>query len=332
MHVRVYGVQPDEMPTYEAAKEKYGFTFEFEKTPLSEETADQVKGCEGLIILTNCHVTEPVAKTLAGNGVKYIACRSAGSDHVDYAAVTKYGMQCAHVPAYAPEAISEHTVMLALEVLRHAKLCARKVEEGDFTMAGLKGRQLGNLTAGVLGTGRIGRVTMSILNGFGTKVLGWDPFPNDAAAKLCTYVEKEELLKTADIVFLHCPLTDDSYHTINEETLAMMKPGAVLINTARGGLVDLPAVLKALESGKLSGFGFDVHENEVEFVRKKMPIDQIHDPVFKALLQRDDAIYSPHVAFYTDAAILNMIDVSLDNLKEYETTGKCRNEVNPQGF
>ena len=96
--------------------------------------------------------------------------------------------------------------------------------------------------------------------------------------------------------------------------------------------MDLPAVLKALESGKLSGFGFDVHENEVEFVRKKMSIDQIHDPVFKALLQRDDAIYSPHVAFYTDAAILNMIDVSLDNLKEYETTGKCRNEVNPQGF
>ena len=126
--------------------------------------------------------------------------------------------------------------------------------------------------------------------------------------------------------------TVQTYHTINEETLAMMKDGAVLINTARGGLVDLPAVLKALESGKLSGFGFDVHENEVEFVRKKMPIDQIHDPVFKALLQRDDAIYSPHVAFYTDAAILNMIDVSLDNLKEYETTGKCRNEVNPQGF
>ena len=147
MHVRVYGVQPDEMPTYEAAKEKYGFTFEFEKTPLSEETANQVKGCEGLIILTNCHVTEPVAKTLAANGVKYIACRSAGSDHVDYAAVTKYGMQCAHVPAYAPEAISEHTVMLALEVLRHAKLCARKVEEGDFTMAGLKGRQPRNLPA-----------------------------------------------------------------------------------------------------------------------------------------------------------------------------------------
>ena len=223
MHVRVYGVQPDEMPTYEAAKEKYGFTFEFEKTPLSEETADQVKGCEGLIILTNCHVTEPVAKTLAANGVKYIACRSAGSDHVDYAAVTKYGMQCAHVPAYAPAAISEHTVMLALEVLRHAKLSNKKVASGDFTMAGLKGRQLGNLTAGVLGTGRIGRVTMSILNGFGTKVLGWDPFPNDAAAKLCTYVDKDELFKTADIIFLHCPLTDDSY-----QCFALLEDGTVL--------------------------------------------------------------------------------------------------------
>ena len=332
MHIRVYGVQPDEMPAYEEAKAKYGFTFEFEKTPLSEETAGDVKNCDALILLTNCHVTEPVAKTLSEAGVKYLACRSAGSDHVDYEAVTKYGMQCCHVPAYAPEAISEHTIMLALEVLRHAKLSNRKVAAGDFTMKGLKGRQLGNLTVGVLGTGRIGRVTMSLLNGFGSKVLGWDPHPNDAAAKLCTYVEKEELLKTADIIFLHCPLTDDSYHTINEETLAMMKDGAVLINTARGGLVDLPAVLKALESGKLSGFGFDVHENEVDFVRKQVPLDQIHAPVFKALLERDDAIYSAHVAFYTDAAILNMIEVTLDNLKEYETTGKCRNEVNPQGF
>ena len=168
---------------------------------------------------------------------------------------------------------------------------------------------------------------MSLLNGFGARVLGWDPYPNEAAAKLCTYVERDELLKQSDIIFLHCPLTPDSYHVIGRETLGMMREGAVLINTARGGLVDQNAVLEALESGRLGGFAFDVYENEAAFVRKKKTLDEIDDPTFQALLARDDAIYSPHVAFYTDGAIYSMIEVTLANLREYLTTGQCRNEV-----
>ena len=141
MHIRVYGVQADEMSAYEEAKVRYGFTFEFEAVPLSEKNAGDVKDCDALILLTNCIVNEPVAKVLASAGVKYLACRSAGSDHVDYSAVVRYGMKCCHVPAYAPEAISEHTIMLALEVLRHAKSSYQKVASGDFTLKGLKGRQ-----------------------------------------------------------------------------------------------------------------------------------------------------------------------------------------------
>ena len=329
MKIRVYGVQPDELPAYEKAKSQYGFTFEFADAPLSEATVDQVQGCEGLILLTNCKVTETVAKKLSEQGVKYLATRSAGSDHIDYDAVVKYGMHCANVPFYAPEAIAEHTIMLALMALRHQKKSFRKVESGDFTMQGLKGRQLDQLTAGVLGTGRIGRCTMKLLNGFGTRVLGWDPYPNAEAEKLCTYVEPDQLFQESDIIFLHCPLTDDSYHLIGEETLKKMKPGSVLINSARGGLVDQAAVLKALGSGKLSAFAFDVYETESAFVRKKVPVDQLGDSVLQALLAREDAIYTPHVAFYTDQAIYNMIEVTLENLKEYETTGQCRNEIKP---
>ncbi|WP_352416594.1 NAD(P)-dependent oxidoreductase [Oscillibacter ruminantium] len=331
MHIRVYGVQADELAAYEKAEGKYGFTFEFAEAPLNEDTVDQVHNCDGIILVTTCNVTEKVVKELAERGVKYLATRSAGSDHVDYDAVVKYGLHCANVPFYAPEAIAEHTILMALWVLRHGKKSYEMVKSGDFTMKGLKGRQLGQLTAGVLGTGRIGRTTMTLLNGFGTKVLGWDPYPNAAAEKLGTYVSKEELFAQSDIVFLHCPLTDDSYHLICDETLALMKPGAVLVNTARGGLVDHAAVLKALENGKLSGFAFDVYENEAEFVRKKLPVDQISDPVFKALFQREDTAYSAHVAFYTDGAINSMIEVTLDNLKEYETTGQCRNEIKVEG-
>lgn len=331
MHIRVYGAQTDELAVYQKAEAKYGFTFEFAKAPLSEETVDEVHDCQGIILVTTCHVTAKVAQMLAQRGVKYLATRSAGSDHVDYEAVVKCGLRCANVPFYAPEAIAEHTILMALMILRHEKKSYEMVRSGDFTMTGLKGRQLGQLTAGVLGTGRIGRATMTLLNGFGARVLGWDPYPNAAAEKLGTYVSKEELLKESDIMFLHCPLTPDSYHLICEETLAQMKPGAVLVNTARGGLVDHAAVLKALESGKLSGFAFDVYENEGEFVRRKLPLDQISDPVFKALLQREDTAYSAHVAFYTDGAINSMIEVTLDNLKEYETTGQCRNEIKIEG-
>lgn len=140
-------------------------------------------------------------------------------------------------------------------------------------------------------------------------------------------MERDELLKQSDIIFLHCPLTPDSYHVIGRETLGMMKEGAVLINTARGGLVDQDAVLEALERGRLGGFAFDVYENEAAFVRKKKTLAEIDDPTFQALLARDDAIYSPHVAFYTDGAIYSMIEVTLANLREYLTTGQCRNEV-----
>lgn len=331
MKIRVYGAQPDEMSLYKEAETKYGFTFDFANAPLNEDTVDQIQDCQGVILVTTCQVTEKVVQALAQKGVKYLATRSAGSDHVDYAAVKKYGLHCANVPFYAPEAIAEHTIMVALWVLRHGKKSYQKVMSGDFTMQGLKGRQLGQLTAGVLGTGRIGRTTMSILNGFGTRVLGWDPYPNAAAEKLCTYVEKEQLLKECDIVFLHCPLTPDSYHIIGREALELMKPGAVLVNTARGGLVDHAAVLQALESGKLGGFAFDVYEDEASFVRKKRPLDEIDDPVFKALLQREDTTYSAHVAFYTDGAIYSMIEVTLENLKEYETTGQCRNELKEEG-
>ncbi|MGE4277558.1 MAG: NAD(P)-dependent oxidoreductase [Lawsonibacter sp.] len=331
MHIRVYGVQPDELDVYHKAEAKYGFTFEFAKNLLNEDTVDEVQNCEGIILVTTCRVTEKVVEKLAQRGVKYLAARSAGSDHVDYDAVVKYGLHCANVPFYAPEAIAEHTILMALSVLRNSKKSYRMIESGDFTMKGLRGRQLGQMTAGVLGTGRIGRTTMSLLRGFGTKVQGWDPYPNEAAGKLCTYVTQEQLLQESDIIFLHCPLTPDSYHIIGENTLSQMKPGAVLINTARGGLVDHQAVLKALESGKLSGFAFDVYENESSFVRKKVSWDQMDDPIFKALLARDDTAYSAHVAFYTDSAIRNMIEVTLDNLEEYARTGQCQNEIKKEG-
>ena len=326
MRVRIYGAQADEKPFYESVQDAYGFSFTFAPEILTEQTAGETRGFDAVLILTSCKITRTVAKLLHENGVRFIAARSAGFDHIDLDACRDYGLRAANVPFYAPEAIAEHSILLALTLLRKLPKTLHKVSHGDYTMTGLKGRQLGSLTAGVLGTGRIGRTTIGLLHGFGCKVLAYDLYPNEALSDVCTYVSQEEVLRQADILFLHCPLTAENTHLISAQTLALMKPGAYLINAARGGLVDAAAVLGALEQGQLAGFGFDVYENERDFVRKNLGHAPA-DPVFQALYAREDVCFTPHVAFYTDRAVENMIRVSLDNLQEFAQTGACKNEV-----
>lgn len=327
MKVRVYGAQQDELIFYDKMKDEYGFEFTFAKEVLNLDTVNLTKGYDALIIVTVCKITKEVAKALHENGVKYIAARSAGTDHINYNAVKEYDLKAANVPYYSPRSIAEHTIMMALNVLRHSKKEARMVAAGDFRMTGLKGKELGALTVGVLGTGRIGYETMKLLKGFGCDILAYDLYPNEKAKKICRYVTDQTLFSKADMIILHCPLIKENYHCINEDAIQKMKEGVFIINTARGGLVDEKAVLVGLNSEKIAGFGFDVCENEAKFVRKNTGIDQIDDGVFLELLNHENTYYTAHVAFYTDKAIESMIKVSLDNIKEYELTGECRNEV-----
>ncbi len=327
MKIRVYGVQADERPYYREVQKRYGFDLTFASEILSADTVHLTKGFDGLIIMTNCKISGDVARALKQNGVRFLATRTAGTDHIDVAAVHENGLSIANVPSYSPNAIAEHTVMTALNLLRHTKRSARKIDIGDFTMTGLKGRELGSMTAGVWGVGQIGLATMRLLNGFGCRVLSYGTHPSEEAAKYSAPVTTDILLKESDIIFLHCPLRAQNYHMIDRPAITQMKDGAFLVNTARGGLVDAEAVLAALQEGKLAGYGFDVYETEAAFLRKNIGLAAVEDQVFRALLDRDDVIYTAHVAFYTDTAIESMISVTLDNLKEYELTGTCRNEV-----
>lgn len=327
MKILVYGAQQDEKPFYEAVQGEYGFSCTFAQEVLSADTVHHTKGYDALIIVTTCKITHDVANALRENGVRFLAARSAGVDHIDFDAVRANGLRVANVPFYSPSAIAEHTILTALNVLRHSKREMRMLEAGDFTMSGLKGKELGSMTAGVYGTGRIGLETIKLLHGFGCRILAYDLYPNEQAKEYCSYQTAQEVLQQSDIVFLHCPLTEQNHHLINGESILAMKDGAYLINTARGGLVDCRAVLEALQCRKLAGFGFDVWEDESVFLRKQIGLDAVNDPVFLALLKHEDAYYTAHIAFYTDLAIERMIRVSLDNLKEYEKTGECKNEV-----
>lgn len=327
MNILVYGVQEDERPFYEAAREKYGFSFAFAQEGLCAENAHLTRGFDALIIMTADKITREVAAALRENGVRFLGARSAGVDHIDAAALRESGLRAANVPFYSPGAIAEHTILLALNVLRHSKREARMTATGDFSMAGLKGRELSQMTAGVFGTGRIGMETIRLLRGFGCRVLACTPHPSQAAEQYCEYGEEADLLREADILFLHCPLKAENLHFINGAAIAQMKDGAYLINTARGGLVDHAEVLDALKSGKLGGFGFDVYEGEGSFLRKNVGMDAVTDPIFQELLACENAYYTAHMAFYTYTAIESMIRTTLDNLKEFEQTGECRNEV-----
>ncbi|WFR55550.1 NAD(P)-dependent oxidoreductase [Anaerocolumna sp. AGMB13025] len=201
------------------------------------------------------------------------------------------------------------------------------VSQFDFTLNGLKGRELRNMTVGVIGTGRIGAETIKNLTGFGCNILAYDLYENKAVAGQVTYSGLDQVLTESDILILHCPLTKENEKLINSDTLARMKDGTVLINTARGGLMDYEAVLGAIENGKLSAAAFDVYDSETNYIRKKVNPDSFESETLKKLMEKENVIYTAHMSFYTDTAIENMILTTFDNLMEYETKGVCSNEI-----
>lgn len=327
MKVLVAANRADETEIFQKVNKKYQFELVFQAEQLTLEQVHELEGFDAICINAGCKVTEEFAAGLKEKGIQYILTRAAGKDHLDLNAIQKYGLKSANVPAYSPSAISEHTVMMILAVLRKLKMQMRKIEEQYYFINGLRGRELRSMTVGVMGTGRIGTKTIQNLTGFGCKILAYDPFENDYVKEHAEYVTKETLLRESDIVVLHCPMIPENYHMIDRKALDSMKDGAVLINTARGALVDTKSVYQALVNGKLSGFGMDVYEYEDRTQRKDYRGKELDDELLKKLLELDNVLFTSHTAFYTDEAVENIIDTSLTNLYEWATTGNCQNET-----
>lgn len=327
MKVLVAAHREDETEIFEKVNEKYHFELIYQRAQLTYEQLDSLEGIEAICINAGCEVTEKFAEKLKEKGIKYILTRAAGKDHLDIQAISKLGLKSANVPAYSPTAISEHTVMMILSVLRKMKQQMKTIHEQYFFITGLRGRELRSMTVGVMGAGRIGTKTIQNLTGFGCKILAYDLFENDYVREHAVYVTKEQLLAQSDIVVLHCPMIKENYHMIDSKAIETMKDGAILINTARGALVDTRSVYDALISGKLSGFGMDVYEYEGKTQRKDYRGKELDDPLLKELLALDNVLFTSHTAFYTDEAIENIVDTSLTNLYEWVTTGQCQNET-----
>ena len=326
MNAIVYANRQDETPLFEGFNKAYGHHLTYTPEMLTEANYELARGCEAVFIVVGCRITESLAEKLAGIGVKYILTRAAGTDHLDKAALARLGLRAANVPAYSPNAVSEHTVMLLLALLRKLKTQLNRVQEHNYTIGGLRGRELRTLTVGVIGPGKIGSATLENLKGFGCRLLAAGR-KNRETREGTVFVPMEELLSKSDAVLLHCPLTHENYHMINAKTLSFMKTGSLLINTSRGGLVNGRDVLEALEAGRLGGFGFDVYEGEETFCRKDLKGAAPEDPVFERLLCLDNVLYTTHTAFYTNEAVSGMIGTSFENLHAFLAKGRCENEV-----
>ncbi len=329
MKVMVYGIREGEDQFFYDADRLggYGFEYTFSKGILTKENAGELQGYEAVCITVNCVIDAKTAEKLLESGVKYILTRAAGTDHLDVPAIHALGMQTANVPAYSPNAISEHTVMLVLMMLRKMKTQLHRIEQQDFRLKGLQTRELRNMTVGVIGTGRIGCTTIRNLSGFGCRILAFDVFVNPAAEQYVTYMSQDEVLAQSDILIFHCPLTKENAGFICKETIEKMKDGVILINTARGGLFNFADVLEGLKRGRIGGLGADVYDKENLFLRKDLRGETIEDPVFTELMSLENVIYTTHTAFYTDEAIRNMVGTSLENLQQYLTEGSCKNEA-----
>ncbi len=295
---------------------------------LSQETASLTAGFDVICAFVNDTLDAGVLEMIAEFGVKLIALRCAGFNNVDLHAAARLKIPVVRVPAYSPYAVAEHAVALILALNRKVHRAYNRVREGNFALDGLLGFDLHGRTVGVVGTGRIGAVFAHIMHGFGCQILCYDPFPSPARLPPGARIESlEEIYEQSDIISLHCPLTPENNHLINPETLECMKDGVMLINTSRGALLDTPAVIAALKSGKVGALGLDVYEEEGDLFFEDLSCRIIPDDVFTRLLTFPNVLITGHQAFFTREALQNIAATTMANIAEWEKTGTCANAV-----
>ena len=281
--------------------------------PLSLETIEYALDKDAVLVFTNDDVSAPIVNKLADLGVKYIATRSTGTDHIDKQAAQKRGVKIENVPGYSPQAIAEHSVAMAMCLSRHLIQSSIRGRKFDFQLDGLTGFNFYGKTVGIIGLGNVGLATASIYIGLGCRILGYDVnYP-----KTLHSIEKtplNELISQSDIISLHVPLTADTKYMIGMEEIETMKTGVMLINTARGGLINTEAALKGIENGKIAYLGIDVYEHEKSLFFEDHHDDEIKDPLLEKLIAFPNVLVTPHQAFLTDEALGQIAEQTIKNL------------------
>ncbi|UXY51643.1 2-hydroxyacid dehydrogenase [Pseudomonas tohonis] len=301
-----------------------GIELHFQPARLTLDTTALANGFDVVCAFINDDLSAPVLEHLVAGGTRLIALRSAGYNHVDLTAARALGLTVVRVPAYSPHAVAEHAVALILALNRRLHRAYNRTREGDFSLHGLTGFDLVGKRVGVVGTGQIGETFARIMAGFGCQLLAYDPFPNPAVEAMgARYLPLDPLLAESDIISLHCPLNDATRYLINADSLQHMKPGAMLINTGRGALVETPALIEALKSGQLGYLGLDVYEEEANLFFEDRSDLPLQDDVLARLLTFPNVIVTAHQAFLTREALAAIARTTLDNIAAWAAGRPC---------
>lgn len=319
-----FDTKPYDKTCFEALKEQYGIEIEYFEPKLGPKTAFMAKRYQAVVAFVNDAIDEETISILHENGVKLIAMRCAGYNNVDFKAAFQK-IHVARVPAYSPYAVAEHAMALLLTLNRKIHKAYSRTRDFNFSLNGLTGFDLHGKTIGVIGTGKIGRIFIDICKGFGMKVIAYDPFPLKNTD--ISYVTLEELCKESDIISLHCPLTKDTFHLINQSTIDRMKKGVYIVNTSRGALIDSEDLVEALKAEKIGGACLDVYEEETELFYEDMSYTIIHDDVLSRIISMPNVIVTSHQAFLTREALHNIAETTLSNCREFFDDQPLSNEV-----
>ena len=329
MRVAIFSSKPYDRDVFEQSNQQFNHKLNFLLPRLDTKTVDLAKGYEAVCVFVNDVLDREVLTALYEGGTRLVALRCAGYDNVDLVTAAQLGIKLVRVPAYSPYAVAEHAIALILTLNRKIHRAYNRTREGNFSLDGLLGFDLHQKTVGIVGTGKIGRIAGQILHGFGCRVLAYDPFPNsDFGSQIATYVTWEELLSQSKIISLHCPLTKDNYHLIDDDVIAMMQPGVMLINTSRGGLIDTKAVIQGLKSRHIGSLALDVYEQEKSLFFEDLSEEIIQDDLFERLLTFPNVVITGHQAFFTAEALNNIAETTLNNIQAVERGETCLNQIN----
>lgn len=324
MKYAFFDTKPYDKTYFEKFGNESGIEFKFYDTKLSIDTLSLASGCDGVCVFVNDTLDKNVIDGLCALGIKAIALRCAGYNNVD--TVHAEGkIAVFRVPAYSPHAVAEHAMALLLTSIRKIHKAYIRTKDFNFSLSGLTGFDLFGKTVGIIGTGKIGKVFVDICKGFGMRVIAFDKYPDNSAD--IDYVNLDTLFRESDIISLHCPLTDETHHIIDKNSIEKMKKGVVLINTSRGALIDADALLTGIKLRHIGAACLDVYEEESEFFFEDRSGEIMGDDTLARLISMPNVIVTSHQAFLTDEALCNIARTTVGNILEFADTGYCRNTV-----
>ena len=324
MKISFFDTKPYDQASFEHVGRDREFEFKFFDSRLTLDTVELARGADCVCVFVNDTVDAPIIDRLYEMGVRLVALRCAGYNNVDIAYCFKK-LHVFHVPAYSPYAVAEHAMAMLLTSVRRIHKAYIRTRDFNFSLNNLTGFDLHGKTVGVVGTGRIGRAFIDICRGFGMKILAYDMFPNSELGDI--YVSLDQLFAESDIISLHCPLTEQTYHMINQETISRMKKGVMVVNTSRGALIDAEALLEGIKARHIGGACLDVYEEEANIFFRDYSGHIVSDDILARLISMPNVIVTSHQAFLTTEALNNIAETTLRNLEEFARDGICGNEL-----